>query len=698
MEFNKNYDSSNGVFPLEFENSEMEVTRTEFEGGKNAAYENGYLYVVSAKNGGSLRIFSCDSEKPVLKGEIKGIGNTRQIEVSSDAAFRRVIAAVTSRECGLYLIDVTNPEKPFICYHYNTVEFATGVAFGGKYLAVGSRSFGVELLDISNPENPRHICAIRAGEVQSVFISGKYLYTGSWCEKEITVIDISNANNPKTITKIPLEGRADGVYVKDGILYAAFGQHKRPASGRDPKEEGYAKGNGFAIWDVRNVNAPKQLSRTFFPYKYYCCNFDMWDIKICGHYAIVSHTFNGVWVYDISDLTNPVLIDQTAFKTDVPMSEIVSMNDTTLNLRPMIFPFDLRKESFAPVTGIAVGDKKLYITMEYQNLHIAEADYFECPAKPSKPDISELGQDYYTLSKDSQIVSKMVKTCGQAHAVINYDGYVYVACGNEGIGVYDENLKHLNQISVPGIVMDICEKNGYIFVAAGKKGIVIFKPSGENFKKVSEFSVNDKFCAQIVPSENGKFLMVHTGDQDFSVLDVSDTLNPFVALTEHNDWGLVYHRQMSFEGVMGKYYGFYWNGNICKWYDLSKDNPLETEYSQGNLTFYEGVTGLNEPYNALAITKGGYVIADIRENKAFSEYEVHAVGDMWLKGKPVVKNNILYVSDRMNGIVTVCDISDINSPKLILHEKFAGYPDIVCPVDDGAIIPLGYEGIAKISF
>ena len=66
--------------------------------------------------------------------------------------------------------------------------------------------------------------------------------------------------------------------------------------------------------------------------------------------------------------------------------------------------------------------------------------------------------------------------------------------------------------------------------------------------------------------------------------------------------------------------------------------------------------------------------------------------------KPVVKDNILYISDRINGYVTICDISDINSPKLLFREYFAGYPDIPCPVQDGVIVPLGHQGIAKINF
>lgn len=699
METNKNYDSS-VTFPLEIENSKLKVRCTEFEGGKNVAFENGFLYLISADNGGSLRIFDCFSNEPVLVSTLANLGNTRQIEVSSEAVEGRIIAGITARECGVYIVDVTVPEKPFICYHYNSIEYGTGITFAKNYMAVGCRSFGVELVDVSTPEKPRHISSVRAGEVQSVVISDNLLYTGSWAERKITIIDISNANNPKIISEVPLEGRADGLYVNDGILYAAFGQHRKPATGRDPKEDGYAKGNGFAIWDIKNPIEPKQLSYTIFPYKYYCCNYDMWDITICGHYAVIAHTFNGVWIYDIKDLKNPVLVDQTAFKNNTPLCDILSWNDRTLNVTPMIFPFDPHTTSYAPVTGIAVGNGKLYISLEHQNLHIAEAEYFSEPAKQTKLNVSEIGENYYDrgLKNDKNI--RIAKTDGQAHAVVSHNGYIYVACGNGGIGVYDSNLMHLNQFKIDDIAMDIRQQDGYIFVASGNSGISIYQPEGTDLKEISNLSIDGKFCAQAVPTENGRFLIVHTGDQSFTIVDISDKTSPKISLTEHNNYGLVYHRQITLEGICGKYYGFFWNGNITKWFDLSGSVPVETEYHKDkkSLSFFDGITGLNEPYQALAMANGGYVIADIREDKSFADYEAHRIGDLWLHGKPIVKDNILYISDRINGYVTICDISDINSPKLLFREYFAGYPDIPCPVQDGVIVPLGHQGIAKINF
>ena len=156
------------MYPPYIENSKLELLRTDVEGGNDIAYLDGRLYIISAADGGSFRVCTAAGTDSKVLGELHGLGNMRQIEVSASAVSGRMIAAVTARECGLYIIDATDPAAPYVCCHYDSVEFGTGVAFCGKYVAVGCRSYGVELIDISVPEKPRHVSVIRAGEVQSV--------------------------------------------------------------------------------------------------------------------------------------------------------------------------------------------------------------------------------------------------------------------------------------------------------------------------------------------------------------------------------------------------------------------------------------------------------------------------------------------------------------------------------------------------
>ncbi|MFO7936590.1 MAG: hypothetical protein R6V06_03170 [Kiritimatiellia bacterium] len=64
-------------------------------------------------------------------------------------------------------------------------------------------------------------------------------------------------------------------------------------------------------------------------------------------------------------------------------------------------------------------------------------------------------------------------------------------------------------------------------------------------------------------------------------------------------------------------------------------------------------------------------------------------------GKPTVRGNILATCDRINGNITVVDISDLKSPKLIRRFKVKGNPDLPFIGDGYILIPAGNQGIIK---
>lgn len=695
---NQSNNTENKLFPPHIENSRINLTRTELDEGTGICYSDGILYLISATGSGSLRICSAGEDKTEILGELTGLGNTRQIEVGEVEGGRK-IAAITARECGLYLIDVTNPAKPYICCHYNTVEFGTGIAFCGQHVAIGCRSFGVEIIDISNPENPKHLSVIRAGEVQSVYVDNGILYTGSWVEKQINIIDITDVTAPRQLATIPLEGRGDGVMVKDGILYAAFGQHLRPYPGISPDEYGYGRGNGFCIWDVSQPDAPKKLSSTLFEHRYYYCTYDFWDVKVSGHYAVVSHTLNGVWIYDITDLTAPVLVDHIAVVTHAKPTDVLSLNENTLKIHPMFLPFDYEKIMYSPITGVAVADGRLYVLPRFENLHIAYADYF------IKEDehIEKMGEvigDYYLRYRGDDCEGvKIAPVVGQTHAIAYFDDKLWVASGMDGIRIYDKELNCVGHYAVDGFAMDICTHNGYMYVAAGKTGMLVLKPEGNTLSELARVGFDGAICAQTIPTDNGRFVIAHIGQQHISILDVTEPSAPKELIRETDVPGLVYHRQITRNSSGGKYYGYYLNENYTHWYDLSGDEPVKMGGQQGKFNFMHGMTGLSEEYQALAVLNGGYVVFDIRESNECRDSEPIKVQGIELSGKPIVRGNTLFVADRLWGDVAVCDISDLNAPKLLAKFNFSGHPDMVCPIDDDyAAVPLGHQGIALIKY
>ena len=687
------YRPENGPFPPRFGQTRLALQKTEVPGGNGAACLGEYLYLVNrAIEGGCLSILKTEGDALTPLSTFGGLGNTRAVAVSDTALPGRTVAAVTAREYGLYLIDVTDPAAPFILCHYNTTEFATGVTFFSHYVAVACRSFGVEFLDICDPTAPQHVSWVRAGEVQSIVVAEGVLYTGSWRERCVHAFDVSNVADPKPLFTLPQDGRADGVRVKDGLLYVAFGHHSASADFDDVEDDRYGRGNGFAIFDVRDRKNPKKLSSTIFPLRYYYSNYDMWNVIPCGRYAVVSHTFNGVWVYDVSDPTAPVLVDHVA----IPAScEHIKLPEPTRKLRLPMLPFDPTAVQYAPVTGVVAAEGKLFITAAKENLFIARGEYFsELPV--SDEAATEQGPDFYDAHVgEAPEGAKIVRTKGQVHAVAALGERLYAACGMGGIGIFDRDLAELGAVSTEGFAMDIRAENGLLFAAFGTAGVGVYRPVGDTLEKVGGTTLDGRPAAQVVPSKNGKYLFVHTADKPLLVLDITDLENIREVRRDKGTPGLLYHRQLLHTGVDGRYYGGFWHAGNIRWYDTEGEN-LELEVAQGRLSFTEGVTATAHPHTALAIYGGGIVTFDIRAPREFIKNDAIKPEGITLMGKPMVAGNLLVVSDRLEGDVVLADISDLTAPRLLKRLRFSGHPDLACVVKNSVYIPLGHQGIAKI--
>lgn len=693
MEF-KIYDPKRGTIPPDIKHTKLKTRKLPCASGNDIDFFDGLLYIIDAKNGGCFRIV--DPEFPLKTvSEMKNLGNLRQIEVSSISG--RKLAAITAREYGMYLIDVTNNVSPFVACHYDTVELATGIAFCGKYVFIACRNFGVEVIDISEPEHPRHVSVIRAGEVQSIKVQNGIMYTGSWGEGEVNIFDVSCLDKPKHLSTIKTNGRTDGVFIYKNRLFVAFGHHLPPVSGKKPNEYGYGRGNGFAIYDISNPSTPKELSVTMFAHRYYCCNYDMWDINVCNNYAILSHTFNGIWIYDVSNPAIPQLCDFVGIKADKKLSELITINDFIMSNIPPIMPFDFEKTSYAPVQGVALGNDKLWIAADCNNLYESEGQYFSCSTQKDESRLTESNTSFYkvnpgeNLSKDIRILDSV----GQVHAVTTIGERLYAACGNGGIRCYDlEISKEFFAYQTDGYINDLHSWNKMLVASAGSDGVYIFEPTDKTLNVVGRFYEKACCFTQAVP--NGKFVICQANDQHMYILDISNPAVPVLVTDEEYAPGLLYYRQITEKGVEGKYFGCYWNGNDTHWYDLSGDEPIRLSSVQGRLQFRNGQIGLEKPYMALSVCDDGYVIHDIRERIILNSAKKIIIPGIHFTGKPQIAENILAVNDRICGYVTFLDISDIKNPRLIRQMRFSGHPDIVFIENNIAYIPLGHQGICSV--
>ncbi|PQO43689.1 hypothetical protein [Blastopirellula marina] len=656
-------------------------------------YRDGeHLYVLQQQN---LAILSIrDPAHPAEVGELKNIGNLRQIVVRDDVAY------ITAREDGLFVVDVSDHAAPKLISHYDTIEFATGIALEGNFAFVAQRWFGVEIIDISNPQQLRHVSVVRVGEAQSCAVSDGYLYAGAWAECRVAICDVRNPAQPKQVAEVKLHGRGDGLCVENGVLYAAYGHHQPGAklSLDDPR---YGSGNGMDLYDVSNPAEPKQLSRVQFAWRYYYSWPDTWRVKLSFPYAYLYHTHNGVFIFDVSDPRQP----QELAQVRIPLApgdkgfQKLKTEDPS-GTRPKILPFDPAEICYSPVCGLEAVDGYLYFTGLFTDLHLLKSEFAQAPADPAD-DAAQLtaSGDFYDPQTLQSLGLKNLKTYrpgGQVYAAVEKEGYVYAACGSDGIAVLNEQLELQQKYPTTGFAMDVDLHGGQLFAAQGSEGLVCYQADGAELKQIGAYQ-SKQAIRQVRVAPNGKFAVVHAGGGGYEILDVSNRNDIQLAKQERGWGGLVYYRQLC-NGFIGD--GILcgtWCGGRTFMSDLSGDQP----------------TNLPDPIGLLPdMSRGGYCSAGdyalVTRGGGYSLYRPLTAGEYDFElpiyrlsggpnffGKPTVRDNVLVACDRINGDVTIVDIHDPKQPQLIRQFQIRGNPDLAYIGKDHILIPAGRQGLIK---
>lgn len=678
---------------IKFENERHPTADAGIGPGMDVVREGKFLYMLQQRN---LVILSVkDPSNPMVVGKLEGVGNLRQIVVRGDIAY------ITAREDGLFVIDVSDRKVPKLLSHYDSIEFATGIAVNGKFAFVAQRWFGVEIIDISNPAELRHVSVARVGEAQSVVVSDGYLYAGAWEECRVAVCDVRNPADPKQVAEIELNGRGDGLWVENGILYAAYGHHQ-PGAEHSLDDPRYGNGNGMEIYDVSNPTGPKHLSRLQFDWRFYYGWPDTWRVKLSFPYAYLYHTYNGVFVLDISDPKRPKELAQIRiplYPGDKGFRKLRTEDKS--GVRSVALPFDPEKICYSPVCGLETVDGYLYFTGLFTDLHIFKNDNFAKAITYEEDDREKLkvSGDFHDFKALEAFGLKNLATYrpgGQVYSAVESKGHVYAACGSDGIHVLDEELVPLKKYPSTGFAMDVQVSGEKLYAAQGDEGLVCYKVNGSALERVTSYQTS-RSIRQVRITPNGRFAVVHTGGVGYEILDVSDW-NQIKRVEEVRGWGgLVYYRQLCNGFIDDRYICGTWCAGRTFMSDLGGDEPANLPDPTDLLPDmrWGGYAACGE--YALVTRDGGYSFyKPLQEGGYDSEIPVYRIpGGPTFRGKPTVRDNVLVACNRIDGDVTVLDITNLKAPKLMQKFKIRGNPDLAFIGDGYILIPAGRQGLIK---
>ena len=688
-----------------------------------------YIY---SMGGGKFTVSNAKTKKVI--STLSGFGTMRQMEMTEDGKY----AIITGRQDGLYIVSLVDPEKPKILSSYNTIEQATGLCVAGDYAFVGNRTFGIEVVDISDPANPVHKGNIRSGEVQSCAVHNNIVYAGIWGECGVFMYDLANLENSPylpMIGKVTTNGKGDGMSVieRDGRVYvlAATGHHLYDASYKDSLQNlAYGQGNGMDIYDVTDPANPIWVSTSKTDGRYYYNANDYWETEACYDaetdkwYAYLVNTYNGVYVYDVTDLSAPVRLTHVTIDLKAGSTPALTLADRTV-----VTSWDQSKTKRGPVASVVAKDGQLLIAGADSDIFVVDLPYaYSSDEEKHETTSVKVGNKFYefanalTGGKFSSLKSGSydhIKTTGQVMAAATNGNYLYIAAGSEGILVYNATtLEKLGRIAPStengriGFALDVKVYGNKLFAAEDVAGLRVYDISGSFAYAPKLLSVYDdtKIVTQVTVASDGNFAVLHLSDNTVRVINTSSfdsaTLKPVNILVEATGksadrfsatGGVMYHHNLS-PVIDDRYVVFWTHTGTEYWLDFGPAGSrlaTPTIVSKGGTYAGSFKGGMSLNNGITSYEKDGVSYAIRIENKNariqsdFSSYNYEKLFSLSITGKPEIVGDYMVLTNKQEGKIAFYRMDGTCLGVLTVN----GNPDGAHTSGTKMYIPMGYQGL-----
>ncbi|MCR5557056.1 MAG: hypothetical protein K6F75_05800 [Butyrivibrio sp.] len=661
-----------------------------------------YLYSLGR---GELIIYSLESEKREVIGAVYGVGNAREMFFCNGGN----AIVVSSRENGIFTIDISDKTNPCIMAEVASEGLSTGLCVQDNYCFVTSRRYGVEIYDISDISNPVFISLISGynEEFYDCSISGKYLYVSSWAEKKISVFDIQNVASPSKVTEFNVGGHAGGTVIRDSLLYIATGYHSTDSSS-NIASPGYGMGNGMDIYDISNPSSPKRISSTKIDGRYYYSGFDHWNVEISGNYAFYSNAYTGVHIIDISNPYAPKKLSNIVI--DIPAT---SKNFKAMTLNPYLLPYDSAKYSRAIVTSVAVVNGGIYFGSNSGHTYYGGTDISSAMGLYYLPiegltveTIDNATCDYEIDDKNSDDITYTVEgfeiretAKGEdIWSVCNYNGRYYCATGKKEVVVLDNNYEVVERHETSGVTKDAVVVGDFLYVAESSAGLGVYYLKDGAFEKTGSV-IYDSYASVFTTVNvfDDDYLLAQVSWTRYALICISDPTNP--KIVENINAGSMYDRSLLGQTGRSKYQSVF-GRTYLYWYEASESGrpKIIKKFTSPKYAEQNGIAYGNG--YAVTIYGNGYIYYDPKTitQGEYDKLSAVKVAGVKLRGMPNIRDNMMVVTNCFGREITIVDIEDIDKPVLLAKFSVNGNPDEVYAEEDGKyIIPLRHGGIMEIS-
>lgn len=634
-----------------------------------------YLYSVGEETLTISRI--SDSGTKVIS-KLTGLGNVRHIELRDSN-----LAAVSSRENGIYLIDINDKEKPKIISHYDTLEIGNDVCFAGDYLFVAGRYFGLEIVDISNLQEPKYVTKIvNEKECFRCCVEGRYLFISCWGSYELEIYDISNIDFPEFVSSIEVDGKCAEAFIEGDYLYIAAG-YIASENNSQVGEIGYATGNEMSIYNIEDIYNPVWCSTFKANGSMVGNGYDDWNVCVSNGFAFYTNSFNGVYIIDVQDPADPKLVDNII----VPVySDSKYYRDLTKVSRT-VFPYDANEFIISPAMGIYVDDSTVYFSGSYTDVYRYTFNEAKAIVKQDE-DI-----DFNIVNKQSSKSSEE-----SSYYITDYDAYsivawkdAYIVGTGEGILLLDMNMDIVDVFESEYPVKDLKITDDGHIITVEMKEVGIYYIENSKISKLNTIYSTESCCnlSQIELTGDCNYAIIQSSFTQVSILDLRDYTNlkwvelicdengQEISLSNGLSLGNLYYKNLITGTV---------DGAVCVagksravWIESTGDS-LRIRKSYPNV-FSAEINGnaVLPDGEVLSIFSNGYYVYNpftteiemIRDDKT-----KYTIENIKMKGKAIAIDDYLVLSNMPNSQIMILNIANVEHPSLLKTYNLNNTPGI----------------------
>jgi len=254
-------------------------------------------------------------------------------------------------------------------------------------------------------------------------------------------------------------------------------------------------------------------------------------------------------------------------------------------------------------------------------------------------------------------------------------------------------VRRLSIFPTDGFARDVAVSDERVYVAEATGGLSIWQRDDDVLlKRIGRYRPKHGGVAQVVVPPPGRYALLHVGQNELQIVDVSTPHEPRVVLSDRH-LGLFYTFPLARDLLDHRYACCLWHASGYRWYDLyGNSGPIYSgDHFSMRANFADGITMLG--HRALLVTHGRYTLIARDEKGAPENMASCGIVGTYISGKPTIDGSTMYLSNRVRGTIMALDISQIEHPRLLAGVQLDEHPGPIAVHDGIAVIPAGYQGL-----